>query len=246
VSRPEHRAQHGRLVITLAFVVGLIAMGAVAEPAAAAVSEPSALCLPILMTCSPPSPTPAPSRGPSGGAGVGSIGGVVGGTVNGLGRASSGPPAAGGSTAPLVIGPDTGAPIFTTPAGQLGGTSITFSGLRQIGLVTVRRIDGSTFPVIKLQADDIVITGFSLDVRRASGPSLVSTADRMELAGHVSVWVDSFTASLLGGGGLTIGTNQTPPPGAELPARFLRVTLGLVGTTADSITYSHLHQALHE
>jgi hypothetical protein len=136
--------------------------------------------------------------------------------------------------------------VFTTPAGQLGGSSISISGIHQVGLVTVKRIDGSSFPVIKLVCDDVVIGGFLLDVRRATGPSLVSTADRMELKGHVSVWLDSLTGTTLGGLGLTLGTEQTPPPGAELPSQLLRVNLGLVGTTADSITYRNLHQALHE
>lgn len=38
----------------------------------------------------------------------------------------------------------------------------------------------------------MVITGFLLDVRCATGPTLVSTADRMELKGNVSVWLDSL------------------------------------------------------
>ncbi|MDP9027881.1 MAG: hypothetical protein M3N46_10090, partial [Actinomycetota bacterium] len=193
---------------------------------------------------SSPSPTPSPS--PSSGSG-GPIGGIVGGLVNGVGGATTKvAPGAPPTAAPLVIGPDPSAPVFTTPAGQLGGSSISISGIHQLGLVTVKRIDGSSFPVIKLVCDDVVITGFLLDVRRATGPSLVSTADRMELRGHVSVWLDSLTGSTLGGPGLTLGTDQTPPPGNELPSQLLRVNLGLVGTTADSISYLNLHQALHE
>lgn len=245
MSRPERTTKPARVVIALAFVASLIGMAAVAEPAAAAQTEPSALCLPLLMDCSTSTPSPSPSPSSGGGSG-GVIGGVVGGLVGGVGKATTGTPVAGGGSAPVVIGPDAGAPVFTTPAAQLGGSSISFSGLRQVGLVTVKRIDGSSFPVIKLQADDIVITGFLLDVRRATGPSLVSTADRMELRGNVSVWVDSFTASLLGGGALTLGTDQTPPPGNELPTQFARINLGLVGTTADSISYVNLHQELHQ
>ena len=238
MSRPEG-ARRSLAAVGL-LLAGLIGMGAAAEPAAAA--EPTALCLPILMTCSSPAPSPSPSPSPAPGGG---LGGIVGGLVNGVGGASKTLTPGAVAAAPLVIGPDGSAPVFTTPAGQLGGSSISIGGIRQLGLVTVKRIDGSSFPVVKLVCDDVVITGFLLDVRRATGPSLVSTADRMELKGHVSIWLDSLTGTALGGQGLTLGTDQTPPPGNELPSQLLRVNLGLVGTTADSITYSNLHQALH-
>ena len=239
MSRPEgaRRPLAAAAVLLLAAVTGI---GAAAEPAAAA--EPTALCLPILMTCPAPSPTPSPSPSPTPGGG---LGGIVGGLVNGVGGAAKSVTPGAAAAAPLVIGPDGSAPVFTTPAGQLGGSSISISGIHQLGLVTVKRIDGSSFPVIKLVCDDVVITGFLLDVRRATGPSLVSTADRMELTGHVSVWLDSLTGTTANGLGLTLGTDQTPPPGSELPSQLLRVNLGLVGTTADSISYRNLHQALH-
>jgi hypothetical protein len=235
MSRPE--ATRRSIATALVLVAALTGIGAAAEPAVAA--EPTALCLPILMSC--PSPTPTPSPTPSSGSG---LGGIVGGLVDGVGGAAKS--VAPGAAAPLVIGPDGTAPVFTTPAGQLGGSSISISGIHQLGLVTVKRIDGSSFPVIKLVCDDVVITGFLLDVRRATGPSLVSTADRMELTGHVSVWLDSLTGTPLGGPGLTLGTDQTPPPASELPPQLLRVNLGLIGTTADSISYSNLHQELHD
>ncbi len=221
-------------VTALLFVAALTGVGAAAAPPAQA-AEPSALCIPILMTCSPASPSPSPS--PSSG------GGLVGGLVGGLLGGAKVPGASG--AAPLVIGPDDSAYTMTLPAGQLGGSSISISGIHQVGLVTVKKIDGSSFPVIKLKADDVVITGFLLDVRRATGPALVSTADRMELKGNVSVWLDSLTGTTLGGLGLTLGTDQTPPPSSELPPKLLRVNLGLVATSANSISYVNLHQELH-
>lgn len=225
----------------LLFLASITGIGAAAAPSSAA-AEPSALCIPILMTCTTPSPSPSPSSSSGG------VGGVVGGLVGGLvGGASKAVPGGGPATVgPLVIGPDTGAYPMTLPAGQLGGSSISISGIHQVGLVTVKKVDGTSFPVIKLVADDVVITGFLLDVRRATGPSLVSTADRMELKGNVNVWLDSLTGTTLGGLGLTLGTDQTPPPGNELPSQLLRINLGLVATSANSITYSKLHQALHE
>lgn len=220
--------------VALAFAVALTGVSAVTAPAAHA-AEPTALCLPILMTCptASPSPTPSPTSG-------GGLGGLVGGLLGGAKV-----PGASSSTAPLVIGPDDSAYPMTLPAGQLGGSSISISGIHQVGLVTVKKLDGSSFAVIKLTADDVVITGFLLDVRRATGPALVSSADRMELKGNVSVWLDSLTGTTLGGLGLTLGTDQTPPPSSELPPRLLRVNLGLVATSADSISYVNLHQELH-
>jgi len=223
-------------VAALLFVAALTGVGAAAAPPAQA-AEPSALCIPLLMTC-PPASSPSPSPSPSSGGGL--VGGLVGGLLGGVKA-----PGASGPTAPLVIGPDDSAYTMTLPAGQLGGSSISISGIHQVDLVMVKKIDGSSFPVIKLTADDVVITGFLLDVRRATGPALVSTADRMELKGNVSVWLDSLTGTTLGGLGLTLGTDQTPPPGSELPPKLLRVNLGLVATSANSISYVNLHQELH-
>lgn len=228
----------------LLFVAALTGVGAVDAPevqaaaltgASTAPTQPSAFCLPLLMQCPPPSPAPSPS--PSSGGGV--VGGLVGGLLGGVKV-----PGASGA-APLVIGPDDSAYRMTLPAGQLGGSSISISGIHQVGLVTVKKVDGSSFAVIKLTADDVVITGFLLDVRRATGPALVSSADRMELKGNVSVWLDSLTGTTLGGLGLTLGTDQTPPPSSELPPKLLRVNLGLVATSANSISYVNLHQELH-
>jgi hypothetical protein len=114
-----------------------------------------------------------------------------------------------------------------------------------VSLVTIRLINGSQVPVIKLVADSITINGFMLDVRRATGPSLVTTAGKMVVQGHVTVYLDSVTGTTLGGLGLTLGTDQTPPPGDELPSELLRVNLGLVGMDADHISFTQQEQKLH-
>jgi hypothetical protein len=135
--------------------------------------------------------------------------------------------------------------VFTLPAAQLGGSSISFSGLQAVSVVTVPLADGTRTPVLKLVADDIAIDDFVLDVRKSTGPSLVSNATRMELHGHVQVYVDSVTAALQDGTTLTLGAD-TSPPGNELPPTMLRVNLGLVGVTADSIVFTSSHQNLKE
>ena len=44
-----------------------------------------------------------------------------------------------------------------------------------------------------------------------------------------------------GGAGITLG-GATPRPGGELPSQLLRVTLGLVGVTANSLVFTEPHR----
>jgi hypothetical protein len=219
----------GRGVVALCFVVALSGIGAARAPG----PEPATLCVPYLTNCSAPAPSPAPAPGPIPGATLpGGLDSIPGGT------STSGPQAP-----PVAAVPDANAPTFTLPAAQLGGSSISFSGLHSVSVVTVPLADGTRTPVIKLMADGVVINDFVLDVRKATGPSLVSTSGRMELRGNVQVYLDSATATLLDGTAITLGAS-TPPPGNELPSTLLKVHLGLVGVTADSITLIPSHQSL--
>lgn len=154
-------------------------------------------------------------------------------------------PTADTTSPPVQAVPDAGAPVFTLPAAQLGGSSISIIGLKSVTAVTVPLANGTRAPVLKIVADDVAIDDFLLDVRKATGPSLVTTADRMELHGNVQVYLDSVTAILPNGTPFTLGA-ATPPPGDELPSTLLRVNLGLVGVTADSIVFAAPHQDLKE
>jgi hypothetical protein len=219
-------------------LVALTGIGAAGIPARA----PTALCIPLFMSCGTPSPAPTPSPSPSlplplplpGG-------GLPSGTPSGV----PGAPAPTPSAPPAPATRDDSAPVFTLPAAQLTGSSISFSGIPTVSAVEVPLADGSKTTVLKLTADDIVITDFHLNVRKASGPSLLTDAGRMQLRGHVQVYVDSVTATLLDGTPLTLGA-ATPPPDKQVPASLLRVHLGLVGVTANSISLIPSHQVLNE
>lgn len=226
------------LVAALALAGALTGLGATPVPALAhaeRTAAPAALCIPIFTSCSAPTPTPAPTSGaPSPGL-----------PLPGLPvPAVPGAPATGAPT-PAPASPDGGAPVFTEPPAQLGSRSLSFSGLQGISVVTVPLADGSRVPVLKIAADTITIEGFSLSVRKQSGPSLATTADTMTLSGNVQVYLDSVTATGPDGKAVTLGA-ATPPPNDGLPSQLLRATLGLVGATADSITYSNTKQHLSE
>lgn len=241
--RLRGRAASGGLIAGLVLVGSLSGIGAVPRPAEAAQTSaaPAALCIPIFTSCSTPTPTPAPAPAPSSGSPVpglplpGLPAPVPTGAVPGTGATPA--------PAPTPATPDGSAPVFTQPPAQLGSRSLSFTGLQGISVVTVPLADGSRIPVLKISADTITIQGFSLTVRKQTGPSLATTADTMTLSGHVQVYLDSVTATGPDGKSLTLGA-ATPPPNDGLPAQLLRVTLGLVGTTADSIVYSNTKQHL--
>ena len=233
----------GRGAIAVCLCVALGGIGAAKVPGAE-----SSLCIPLLTSCGTSQPTPSQSPSPSPGppSAITLPGGSLsGGSLGGVGSLPGGGSTPGATPPAVVPVADPNAPTFTLPAAQLGGSSISIVGLHSVSAVTVPLANGSRAPVLKIVADDVVVNDFLLDVRKATGPSLVSTAGRMELRGNVQVYLDSLTATLGDGTALTLGAD-TPPPGNELPSTLLRVNLGLVGVTAGSITLIPSHQALYD
>ena len=175
------------------------------------------------MSCPTPSPSPSPTPSDPLGDLLGAPGGL--------------PVVPVGATA------DPDAPTMTLPAAQLGGSSLSFTGLKAVTLVTVRLANGERTTVIRLAADSITITGFTLDVRPSGNvPGLVSVAKRMTLRGNVVAYVNSVSATLLGGTGLTLGATTPLPTNEKLPSTLLGVNLGLVGVTANRISFLASHQ----
>jgi hypothetical protein len=191
------------------------------------------------MNCT--TPTPSPTTPPTTSS-TNPIGGIAGGLLGGGATSALTPP----TTAPLNILADPKAPVMTLPAAQLSGSSLSFTGLQSVSLVKIPLVNGSQVPVIKLVANSITIDNFVLDVRRATGPSLVTTSGQMVVSGNVTAYLDSVTGTTVSGLGLTLGTDATPPPGNELPTQLLRVNLGLVGIDANHISFTNQEQQLHQ
>jgi hypothetical protein len=243
-----------QVVASLAVLGCLVASLATVGAARAPGQQAAALCIPILMPCPAPT-TPAdpgtpPPTSPIPDIPLPDVPGVTDPAIPlptdpAAPVDPTVPVPAPGETPPAEAVPDDGAPVFTQPPAQLGASSLSFTGLRGIELVTVPLADGSRVTALKLSAESITIDGFALTVRHETGPSLATTADRMTLQGDVQVYVNSVTATLLNGDPLTLGAD-TPPPKDGIEPGLLRVTLGLVGATAHSITYTNTQQHLTE
>lgn len=229
--------RRGRLVaatIAAALAAAPLTAGAAASPEVRA----AGFCIPLLW-CPDPDPAPAPSPTPSTP------------VIPGLPADPSAPsapidPAATPAPQEPVEAPvDDGAPVFTGTPASMGSDSLSFTGLRGISIVSVPTIDGGSIRALRISADSITIQGFSLTVRPHDGPGLVTTADTMSLQGDVTVYIGSVSASSMGGAPLTIGTD-TPPPLTDFEPGLLDVTMGLVGSIADSITYTNTDQRIVE
>lgn len=224
-------------------------------------SVPTALCVPLLVSC--PTSTPSPSAPGAGTptqapAAPGPLPSVPGTLLPGLGSSPSVPavPGAGStaspaptatpeptSSAPVPAPRDGGTPVFTKTPASMGSQGLSFTGLSSVSIVTVPTADGSGQRALKITADSITITGFTLTVRQPHGPGLVTSADKMVLSGHVSVYLGSVTGTTSNGRSLALGTD-TPPPLDDVAPGLLRVTMGLVGATADSISYTNTNQRM--
>ncbi|MDY7543410.1 MULTISPECIES: hypothetical protein [unclassified Cryobacterium] len=240
-------------VVGVWLVLSLSAIGAAAIPA----PGQAVPCDLLLVDCGVPTPTPAATTSPTADPGVAdaipttvptspvdpapvvapipvpTTGPTVDVTAPGLIT-----PAA----AAVVAAPDPNAPVFGNPAAHLGASSMTITGLTSVTVVTVSHADGTSAPVLRIMADDIVLTDAVIDVGAASGSGLVTSSPRMELRGNVQVYLDSITTTLADGTSVTFGP-ATPPSGG-LPSALGTVTLGLVGTVADSIGYGQAHQSV--
>ena len=236
--------RRGAVLLAALALVAPMATGAAAAPA----SQPTGLCIPLIW-CPSPSPTPTTPVPTAGTPGTSTPGppaapgapSAPGGTT----PSAPGDPAPTPAPTPVAATRDESAPVFTKTPASMGSQGLSFTGLSGISIVDVPTVDGSTVRVLKITADSITISGFSLTVRPPDKAGLVTNADTMTLTGHVSVYLGSITATMQDGHALTLGTD-TPPPLDDVKPGLLRVTMGLVGTFADSISYTNTDQRIVE
>jgi len=209
-----------------------------------------ALCIPLIWCPMPtPSPTPTPTpTTPGTGAQPGlplpglPLPGDTGTQTPDAGQPAQ--PAPDASTTPAPAVPDESAPVFTKTPAQMASKGLSFTGLKSISLVTVPTVDGDRIRVLKISADTITITGFSLSVRPPEHDGLVTDADTMSLKGDVTVYLGSLTATGQDGQTLLTFGLDTPPSLDDVEPGLLHVQMGLVGTIADSISYTNTDQRM--
>lgn len=229
-----------RIGIAAALVAMMATMPLTVGAASAPTLRDAGVCIPLIY-CPQPTPTPAPSP---------TTPGTPTTPVLPLDPTSPVPPVAPvdpqaipAPTDPVDAPVDAGAPVFTGTPASMGSESLSFTGLKGISIVSVPTVGGGSIRALKISADSITIKGFSLTVRPPDGPGLVTTADTMSLQGNVTVYIGSITASSMGGAPLTIGTD-TPPPLTDVEPGLLNVSMGLVGSIADLITYTNTDQRI--
>ena len=240
--KPQRRP--GAALLAALALVAPTTLGAAVAPT----SQPTGLCIPLLWCPSPsPTPTTPPPKSGTPGPTVPGLPAVPGApsTPGATTPTTPGEPAPTPAPAPVAATRDESAPVFTKIPAPMGSQGLSFTGLSGISIVDVPTIDGSTIRALKISADSITISGFSLTVRPPDKAGLVTNADTMTLTGHVSVYLGSVTATTQDGRALTLGTD-TPPPLDDVKPGLLRVTMGLVGTIADSITYTNTDQRIVE
>jgi hypothetical protein len=234
------RTTGGTLALALAAVVtlGLTA----AHPQQASAAESSGVCvLGFLGDCSTPTPTPAPSPTSSGSSTPSPA--PSGGAGSSDGTAAARVPAAPVPTGPQLIAPPAPSPVFTGKPALLQGSSLSFSGLRYLGLATVRLSDGSTATVLKLSMDSVKIPGFRLDTRDATGAGTDTVATSMSFSGGV----DTYCASLKGvlDNGSAVQYDIQHPPSSDGSVPVVRIlSLEVFGITGGSSALTGFHEII--
>lgn len=238
VSWMPHRpaSAGGALAIALTAVMSLGLAAGQPQPAAAA--EPTGTCiLGFIGDCSKPSPTPAPTAStepgePSAPAPSPSAGAGSGDTVA--------PP---DPTGPTLVAPASASPVFTGKPALLQGSSLAFSGLRYLGLATVRLSDGSTATVLKLSMDSVTIPGFRLDTRDANGAGTDTVATSMSFSGGVDTYLASFKAVLDNGKAVQYDIQHPPSAGGSMPVMRI-LSLEVFGITGGSSALTGFHEMI--
>lgn len=239
--RARRRAAGGALAIalTVTTAVGLTA----GMPQSASAAEPAGMCiLGFIGDCSSPSPTPstAPTstaQPPGGATDPGTS------TSGGSSSSTSGATASSSPAGPTLVAPASSAPVFTGKPALLQGSSLSFSGLRYLGLATVRLSDGSTATVLKLSMDSVTIPGFRLDTRDASGSGTDTVATQMAFSGGVDTYCASLKGIMQNGDAVEYDIKHPPSTNGSVPVTRI-ISLEVFGITGGSSVLTGFHEMI--
>lgn len=247
-TRREHRARRasgGALAVALTAVMSLGLVAAHPQPASAAQATGTCI-LGFIGDCSTPTPTPTPTPTsttapgtPATPAPSPSAGGGTGGGDTGGGDTAT-PPA---PTGPTLIAPASASPVFSGKPALLQGSSLSFSGLRYLGLATVRLSGGSTATVLKLSMDSVTIPGFRLDTRDANDAGTDTVATSMAFSGGVNTYLASFKAVLDNGKAVQYDIQHPPSSDGSVPVSRI-LSLEVFGITGGSSALTGFHEMI--
>ena len=241
----RRRAMGGALAIalTISTATGLVG----AQPQRAAAAEPSGVCLLGLIGDCSPSPAPSGTPSPSGSstpAAPASPGAPVPG-LRGLPGTSGSTPAPSGSTpaGPKLLAPQTASTVFSGVPALLQGSSLSFSGLRYVGLATITFADGRSAKVLELSMDSVTIPGFRLDNRNASGAGVDTVATSMAFTGGVTTYCASLKAVLDNGSSVQYDVSHPPSADGSVPVTRI-ISLEVFGITGGSSALTGFHEMI--
>ncbi|HWD61172.1 MAG TPA: DUF6114 domain-containing protein [Humibacter sp.] len=235
----RRRSAGGALAValTVATAAGMVAL----QPQRASAAEPTGVCiLGFIGDCSTPTtPTPTPSGGSSS-APSSSPSSSDPATDPGTGTGTTQPAVPAG---PALVAPADGSPVFTGKPALLQGSSLSFSGLRYLGLATVHLSDGSTATVLKLSMDSVTIPGFRLDTRDANGSGVDTVATQMAFSGGVDTYLASLKGVLANGSAVTYDIKHPPSSDGSMPVVRI-ISLEVFGITGGSSALTGFHEII--
>jgi hypothetical protein len=234
---PARRTTRGTLALALAtaMAVGLTA----AHPQQASAAEAGGVCvLGFIGDCSTPSPSPGPSSPTPSGPDAPSPSPSAGADDSSGGTATAPVPAG-----PQLIAPASSSPVFTGKPALLQGSSLSFSGLRYLGLATVRLSDGTTATVLKLSMDSVTIPGFRLDTRDATGAGTDTVATSMSFSGGVDTYCSSLKGVLDNGSAVQYDIQHPPSTDGSVPVVRI-LSLEVFGITGGSSALTGFHEII--
>lgn len=144
-----------------------------------------------------------------------------------------------------VLGADDSNGLFTQPSADTWGTSMEMKGLKSVALVNVPLADGTRTHALRLEVDELFMDDFHLDTLNRDEVVELDTGG-MLLSGNVVLYIDRIGTRFGTGAEMTLEEGVVKGLLTLEPLMTLfgqgSLVLGLVGATADTLTYEDFHQ----